>query len=115
MWKVSRSSLVAVYAMMENTMDAAPLKPDHETSSSCFILLRNGVSTSATERGLATKVSHINIKSAGTMTCGSFDGKESRPSRKKISICMSPVMPSKKFTRFFLFSISVLPSIMPTI
>ena len=24
-------------------------------------------------------------------------------------------MPSKKFTRFFLFSISVLPSIMPTI
>lgn len=68
MWKVSRSSLVAVYAMMENTMDAAPLKPDNETSSSCLILLRKGVSTSATERGLATKVSHINIKSAGTMT-----------------------------------------------
>lgn len=71
--------------------------------AAAVLFAANGVSTSATERGLATKVSHINIKSAGTMTCGSFDGKESRPSRKKISICMSPVMPSKKFTRFFYF------------
>ena len=65
--------------------------------------------------GLATNVRNTAIKSAGSTTCGSLDGNARSPSRKKISICINPVSPSKKFTRFRLLRISVFPSTIPTI
>ena len=61
-------------------------------------LLLKGVSTVETATGRAINVSHTAISNAGTMTCGMRDGKESRPSKKKISICISPVRPSKRRT-----------------
>ena len=55
------------------------------------------------------------ISNAGTTTVGIFEGKESSPNKKKMSICISPVIPSKKFTSDFLFLIGRFPIIIPTI
>lgn len=85
-------------AIIANTMEAAPRRPDQETRSCWESLLLKGVSTVETATGRAINVSHTAISNAGTMTCGMRDGKESRPSKKKISICISPVRPSKRRT-----------------
>ena len=114
-WNTSFSVSTAISAIIANTMDAAPLKPAHDTRSCWEIFPLNGVSTSATATGLATNVRNTAIKSAGITTCGSLDGNARSPSRKKMSICINPVSPSKKFTRFRLLRISVFPSTIPTI
>ena len=89
-------------AIMANTMDAAPRSPDHETRSCWRIGALNGERIANTETGLATKVRNTAIASAYGRICGSCDGNDKSPSRKKISICISPVIPSKKCTRDFL-------------
>ena len=65
--------------------------------------------------GLDTMVINKNIKIAGMATPGSFDGLDNSPKRKKITICIRLVVPSKKCTRFFLSLILLFPIMIPVI
>ena len=101
-------------AMMANTMDAAPRRPAQETSNFCRVLHRNGERMENTAAGLATKVRNNAIRIAGNKMAGILEGKDNRPSRKKMSICIKPVTPSKKCTNARLFKILLLPITIPT-
>ena len=59
------------------------------------VALRKGSSSAETASGRAIKVRNRNSSTAGRMMAGIWDGKESRPSRKKMDICAMPVIPSK--------------------
>ena len=99
--------------MIENTIDAAPRSPAKETSAHCLILHLNGNKIRNTATGLATKVKKIMIARAGHKTCEKRWGNASRPSRKKINICASPVRPSKNDTMTTLLRILLFPTRMP--
>ena len=106
--------VAAEVAISANTMDAAPLRPTNDTSNCCLNRALNGVIMPKTVRGLDIKVMKMAIRMAGTATCGSCDGVDRRPSRKKMSTCMRPFTPSKNGTSVFLPLISELPRMMPT-
>jgi hypothetical protein len=77
-------------------MEAAPRSPEKDTSSICGILHFAGVNMAKTAAGRATKVKNKAIVIDGKKIEGICDGKASSPSRKKMNICISPVIPSKK-------------------
>lgn len=87
---------------MAKTMDDAPLRPAKATKSICLSLLLNGSITRKTAIGLATTIINNPVRSAGPITAGILDGNDKSPNRKNISTCISPVVPSKKLTRFLL-------------
>ena len=89
-------------AIIANTIDAAPLRPAHDTTRYCEIFVLNGASTVATANGLAMNVINSAINIDGYKTVNIFDGNDKSPKRKNISICISPVIPSKKCTSDFL-------------
>ena len=94
-------------------MEAAPRIPDQDTRATCFQELRKGLSRRATTMGRATKVRKRATARPSRATSGSWEGKDSRPSRKKRAICIRLVMPSKKWTRDCLFCKEALPRRMP--
>lgn len=67
-----------------------------------------------TARGRAAKVMNTAMAAAAGRTAGIWDGVASRPSRKKIRICIRLVSPSKKLTTGALFFTLELPRTMPT-
>ena len=100
-------------AIMANTIDAAPRSPDQETNSCWRREQRKGVNNANTAAGLATNVKNTAIASAYGRIAGSCDGNASKPNRKKISICISPVIPSKKCTSDFLLCNGWFPNMIP--
>ena len=80
---------------MANTMEVAPRKPAKATTAIALRFVRKGSSSAETASGRAIKVRNRNSSTAGRMMAGIWDGKESRPSRKKMDICAMPVIPSK--------------------
>ena len=99
--------------MIANTIDAAPLNPAAEMNICCPIGHLSGESMANTAAGRATNVKNRAIAIAGSNTCGIWDGNASSPSRKKISICASPVTPSKKCTSDFLLCRDIFPNRIP--
>ena len=67
-----------------------------------FLGLLFGGITRKTAIGLATTIINNPVRSAGPITAGILDGNDKSPNRKNISTCISPVVPSKKLTRFLL-------------
>ena len=61
-------------AMMANTIDAAPRRPDHDTSSFCRSGHLNGDMTANTAAGRATNVRNSAISSPCSATSGSCEG-----------------------------------------
>ena len=100
--------------MIANTIEAAPLKPAKETSSICSFLHLKGAKIANTAAGLAIKVKNRAINNAVKKISGNLDGVAKSPSRKKISICIRPVIPSKKLTIDFFPLILVFPRMIPT-
>ena len=84
------------------TIDAAPRSPANETSNICFILHLKNFNIKNTTKGLTIKVRTSIMLIASRAILANLDGVASKPSKKKINICISPVIPSKKITRFFL-------------
>ena len=109
-WESTAPLLVAI---MANTIDAAPRSPAHAVRSCCCGFARSGVRIKATANGLATKVRNTAIRSPGTQTARILDGKDRRPSIKKMNICIRLVSPSKKLTSTFLWLTLRFPSIIP--
>ena len=101
-------------AIMANTTEAAPLSPTKDTSTCCRQRLLKGAMMANTDRGLAIMVMNRAMSMAGTAIDGSCEGNDSRPSRKKMMICIRLVRPSKNGTRDFLPRMLALPRTMPT-
>lgn len=68
---------------MAKTIEAAPLNPDHDTSSDCLILHFIGVSIPNVTIGLAISIRKSEIASAVGNTLGNADGKESSPKKEE--------------------------------
>ena len=100
-------------AKIAKTMDAAPLIPDHDTIKLWRTLALSGVSIANTATGRATNVRNNAISRPTSATLGSCEGNANKPSIKNNSICMSPVVESKKLTSTDLLGIRRLPRIIP--
>ena len=79
-----------------NTIEAAPLRPDQETRSCWRTGVLNQERIRKVATGLATMIMNTEIKMAGKATEGILEGNASKPKTKKMAICISQVMPSKK-------------------
>ena len=83
-WKMSCSIVTPpTIAIIANTIDAAPLRPAHDTTRYCEIFVLNGASTVATANGLATNVINSAINIDGNKTVNIFDGNDRKNWRGK--------------------------------
>lgn len=95
--------------IMANTMEAAPLSPDQEIRMHCRREGLKGSIKRNTAMGLAAKVRKRAMARDGRKISGSRWGKDKSPSKKKINIWASPVIPSKKCTSVILLLMGLFP------
>ena len=94
---------------------STPLRPDQEINNCWFKGALNGVKIAIIDNVRATNVKNKEIAKAGIKIYCNWEGKDNNPNKKNISICIRPVIPSKKFTRDFLLGIALFPKIIPVI
>lgn len=89
---MSFSKLVAfTVAVIENTIEDAPLKPAHDTTPICLKEHPNGFKNNVITKGLAIKVKNNTIIKAFGIMGNILDGYANRPKRKNMYICIMVV------------------------
>lgn len=101
--------------VVRGAVSTTPLGPSRRADDYYFVLLQGNIDADTARENLTAGIDRVGVGDTNAVAYNDFSKGRDEPDEGGVDVYVDPIVPSGGFAEFFLFSVSILPDVVPAV